>query len=335
MNLLYACVIEQNDGWGAEVFFDAAFRTDGYKTINVDYRVHRHELAKCFKQVRDFDLFLLQRGDYFPLQIVKAVRRPKIFYFSELFSRRRDADHLFSSNLFDHYYVRTPECINQIVNKGWVAPDKISILLSAYDPNLYRPLREVHKDIDVLFVGSMTARRETILNQLSKMFNVVVCQAFAEDAVRLFNRAKIILNLHGTDFLDTETRVFEILGTGGFLITELLSSESPFESGTHLVEVQGYDALVESIMFYLGNEEAREAIATTGWEAVIQNHTYQQRAREIETKAEEIISAGLTLGPALNYSILKRYGYIEAIRRVRLHIAVVMNKTNSNQGDSR
>ncbi|MBK6328501.1 MAG: hypothetical protein IPF56_21600 [Chloroflexi bacterium] len=121
---------------GAEVFFDAAFRTDGYKTINVDYRVHRHELAKCFKQVRDFDLFLLQRGDYFPLQIVKAVRRPKIFYFSELFSRRRDADHLFSSNLFDHYYVRTPECINQIVNKGWVAPDKISILLSAYDPNL-------------------------------------------------------------------------------------------------------------------------------------------------------------------------------------------------------
>ena len=158
LKLLYTNVIEVNAPWGAEVFMNDALREAGHQTYTVDYRANRYRLAPCFQAAGDFDVFLLQRGDYFPIHLVEAIQRPRFFYFSELFAVQRDADTLFKSNLFDHYFVRGYACRNELILRGWIPEQKLSLLLSSFDPKTYYP-NSVEKDIDILFLASVTPRR--------------------------------------------------------------------------------------------------------------------------------------------------------------------------------
>jgi hypothetical protein len=62
------------------------------------------------------------------------------------------------------------------------------------------------KDIDLLFVGSLTPKRKAILEHVQKHFpNSVVTSAFGDEMVALINRAKIVLNIHAIDSTTTET----------------------------------------------------------------------------------------------------------------------------------
>ncbi len=277
MKILYFSAIEQNVGWGAECFMNQALLKHGAETVAIDYRSNRGRLGRICKTVEGIDCLFLQRGDDFPLEIIKAANVPRFFCFSELLARRHDADHLFRSGLFDHYFVRSNSCRDSLVEKGWVEEKKISVHLSAFDPNLYFKIPDMEKDIDVLFLGSLTKRRKRILKELSLQCKVEVCSAFGTEANKYFNRAKIVLNIHAEDFPDTETRVYEVLGSGTLLISETLASENPF---THeqFVEVNSVDEMCRKIDFYLKNEKDREVIATAGRAVVLENHTYARRA---------------------------------------------------------
>lgn len=208
------------------------------------------------------------------MSLVRAVHRPRFFYCSELVSRYHAADHLFKSNLFDHYFVRGPACARELVARGWLTKDKISTHLSALDPTIYRRIN-MSKDINVLFVGSMLPRRVKILETLSLKFNVKMVSAFGAEACKLYNRAKIILNIHAEDYLDTETRIYEVLGSGGFLITEKLSEENPFVRG-ELIEVSSIDEMEEKIAYYFAHEDERRMVADQGYMIAHAKHTYLQ-----------------------------------------------------------
>jgi hypothetical protein len=140
MRILYIAVHENNCGWGAEYFVNDGFNEIGVETSCVDYRKYRKEIVERILQTPTFDYLFLQRGDYFPIELLRAVRRPKFFWASELVSRNRDQDRLFSCGLFDHVFVRTNECKNALVEKGWLCPDRISILLSGFDSKIHYPL---------------------------------------------------------------------------------------------------------------------------------------------------------------------------------------------------
>ena len=85
MKILYFNVIEENSGWGAEYFLNNSFNNIGVKTINIDYRKNKKCLIKKTLGIEeDFDLMFLQRGDYFKLDIIKSINKPKIFYYSEI-----------------------------------------------------------------------------------------------------------------------------------------------------------------------------------------------------------------------------------------------------------
>ena len=87
MRLLYIAVHEQNKDWGAEHFLAKAFLSLGVDLVTIDYRKHRKDIIQRIKQVGDFDYFFLQRGDDFPIGILKSINRPKFFWASELVSR--------------------------------------------------------------------------------------------------------------------------------------------------------------------------------------------------------------------------------------------------------
>ena len=314
MRILYANVIEQNAQWGAEVFVDRALRELGHTTTCIDFRAHRDRLARRFREAPPFDAFLLQRGDRFPVGLVRAVRRPRVFWASELLSRCRDQDPLIRSGLFDHVYFHSQACIRTAVARGWMPAERCSVMLNGFDPALYRPLAGIEPDLDVLFVGIVTARRAPLLERLGRVCRLHVAQAYGEDCVRLMNRARIVLNVHAGDFPDTETRVFEVLGSGRFLLSERLSEENPFRDGEHLVECDGEADLAEKIHYYLGREDERRAIAARGHAVAQSDHTYLARARQIAARLERCISergSGALAGPAIDAGRLRTAEILE------------------------
>jgi Glycosyl transferases group 1 len=284
MMIFYINVIEENAGWGAEFFVNRGFINNGNQTITLDYRKNRHWLSNRFFELnQNFDVLFLQRGDAFPIELLCTVKRPCFFWASELVSRCRDQDRLFKSRIFNHAFVRTQNCIDEIAQKGWMDRDNLSVLLSGFDEVVHCKINNIEKDIDILFVGSMMARRSEWLTSLSKYYSIRVEQAFGSEMVKLFNRAKVILNIHAEDYLDTETRVFEVLGCGSFLLSEKLSKENPFVSGSHLVEVDSFEDMVDKIHYYLQHDDEREAIAYEGYAEALHNHTYTKRAEYISS----------------------------------------------------
>lgn len=291
MRILYANVIEQHADWGAEVFLNRALQDQGATTYCIDYRNHRRRLVRAFRKAPDCDVFFLQRGEHFPLDIVASIQRPRFFWNSELVSRRPDVHHLLASGLFDRIYLRTEDCVNRVVDAGWAPRERCTVFLGAADGRMYRPAPDRPKDIDVLFIGSMTPRRRAILNALAEEVEVAVHRAFGMKQAELFQRAKIVLNLHAEDRLDTETRIYEALGCGTLVISETLSPENPF-SDRALVQVAAVDELAPTIKRYLNAPEERERITAQGARELHANHTYEARARTLLADFTRVASDG-------------------------------------------
>lgn len=309
MNIIYFNVIKQNAGWGAEWFVNKVFLKNGDCPINIDYRENKYRLSnKLLKIKKDFDAVLLQRGDGFPLEILKVINRPKFFWATELVSRRRDQDRLFSSGLFKHIFVRGYDCKRRILEKGWLEETQVSILLSGFDQDTHYKIIDAKKDIDISFVGSITPRRRKILDFLkSKNLKVEEFKVRGEGLVKIFNRSKIVLNIHAEDYLDTETRIYEALGSGSFVITEELSEENPFLDGAHLVEVKNKDELIEKILYYLKNNNKREKISLCGYKEANLKHTYEERVKQIISIMKKYTEGEPKEIPLMDLPALKDY----------------------------
>jgi len=281
-NLTYINVIEQNREWGAEVFVNRGLQRQGIKTVNIDYRNNRFKLANKVRQLADCDALLLQRGEGFPIHVLSAFQRPKFFWASELVSRRRDQDRLIRSGLFEHVFFRTQKCIDTVVSKNWIQSERCSILLSGFDQSLFFPKPEIERDIDALFVGNLTERRRSILQDLKRMgLCVVVTKAYGSAMNSLFQRAKVVLNIHAEHFADTETRVFEVLGSGALLLSERLSEENPFIPERHFLEASTTERMGELALEMITDPDAAQVIRDEGYHEALHRHTYDARAREI------------------------------------------------------
>jgi spore maturation protein CgeB len=87
-----------------------------------------------------------------------------------------------------------------------------------------------------------------------------------------------VLNIHAEEYLDVETRVFEVLGSGGFLITEKLAQENPFKDGVHLIETENIEEMSKKIRWYLSHDQERNEISDHGYKEAVRSHTYDSRA---------------------------------------------------------
>jgi hypothetical protein len=311
MNILYINVIEQNFGWGAEYFVNKGFLKNNIETQCIDYRNYRYNLVNKYKEISDFDALLLQRGDWFPKGLLKAVNRPKFFWASELVSRCRDQDRLLKSGLFNHIFVHTNDCLRSIVRNGWVPKDRISVLLNGFDTDTQYKIENIEKDIDILFIGNITNRRREVLKDLQKDFHITIMRGFGTEMTEIVNRSKVVLNIHADEYLDTETRIFECLGCGAFVISEKLSEENPFIHNKHLVEVNSVVEMKSMIKFYLENEDERNHIASNGYKEAHEKHTYVHRAIEIASIMSTYISKNFE--EPLDYHYLDKYKYIEIV----------------------
>jgi spore maturation protein CgeB len=189
----------------------------------------------------------------------------------------------------------------------------------AYDPTRYFPIdEEVVEDVDVSFVGAIRrtyGRRSELLRGLSKELkgsrleiwsdptpfyspfryqDFLIMIAGGNSTVRrsrftheqnskLYNRTKLCLNIHQElEHKAVNPRSFEILGSGGFLLTDMpLKAIEDFEDGRDYVAYTGFDDLLQKSREYLRDEEARRRIEESGHRKALKSHTYAARSAEI------------------------------------------------------
>lgn len=72
-------------------------------------------------------------------------------------------------------------------------------------------------------------------------------------------------------------RVVDVLGTGGFLLTNLQSEMLDFFKEDELATYETSEDAIEKISFYLKNDDVREKIAVKGYERVLRDFSYEDR----------------------------------------------------------
>ncbi|SEA50583.1 spore maturation protein CgeB [Pseudobutyrivibrio sp. ACV-2] len=142
-------------------------------------------------------------------------------------------------------------------------------------------------------------QRRSILIELSKHHNVsLYSNNETRDLIRVNNRgsvdyweempkvfagSKINLNITIPNIKSgIPLRVYDILGAGGFCITNF-QAELPmfFENGKHMVWYYNERDLFEKVDYYLSHDEERNRIAQAGYDYVKSHCSYEQRVNEM------------------------------------------------------
>ncbi|WP_417535413.1 glycosyltransferase family protein [Methylophaga sp.] len=94
--------------------------------------------------------------------------------------------------------------------------------------------------------------------------------------------SKIVLNITRGPFYAAETgvnlRIFEAMAAGCFVLTDYCDEVADlFEIGLEIETFKGSKELVEKVLYYLSNDDARLAIAKRGQQKISQHYTWKKR----------------------------------------------------------
>ncbi len=151
------------------------------------------------------------------------------------------------------------------------------------------------------FIGMDLAEKERILtlNTLAKHFNVdFYTLSDTSDLVgvkncgpansltempKIFNLSKINLNITMRPIqTGLSLRIFDVLGSGGFLISNYQAEiETMFTPGVDLEVYGSVEELVDKCAYYLEHEEERKKIALNGYNKVKSMYTVEHRMKQM------------------------------------------------------
>ena len=151
---------------------------------------------------------------------------------------------------------------------------------------------------------SVTAKdREILLKKISEQYNVRVytperkienmdCRGkvdYYTEAPYVYSNSKINLNISLRSIqTGIPLRAFDIMGNGGCLLTNYQQDFLEyFEPDKDLLMYGSDEEAMEKIKFYLENDSAREKIANSGFQKVMNAHTYSDRIKVISNFLEE------------------------------------------------
>lgn len=183
--------------------------------------------------------------------------------------------------------------------------DRVISEIAAADPDFYEG-SDTYTDtrrylVSHQYIGMKLAalERERTLNRLAKHFHVALythsdtsplkgvdCRSGVNtltEMPKVFHASKINLNMTMRPIeTGLSLRVWDILGCGGFLLTNF-QSEIPeyFEIGKDLETYESMEELEQKVQYYLTHEEKRIEIAINGYEKTAKFHTYELRLAEM------------------------------------------------------
>lgn len=182
-----------------------------------------------------------------------------------------------------------------------------------FDPEVFHPLDQSEKNIDIFFVGINYPNRRALLERLVNDFPDRALRFYGRnvryrepitwtrqlryianghgkifvnrslnpvDVNRMYSRSKICINIHHQQSESgCNPRVFEIMGAGAFQLVDA----NPYvrKNLGELVTYDGYDALRQAINVYLSDDRLREDAARHARQTALAEHTYVHRIREV------------------------------------------------------
>lgn len=176
---------------------------------------------------------------------------------------------------FDYVFCNQKRAVEEFERDGV----KARWLPHAVEPKAFPCEPVCIKKYDIGFVGYVTFEKRAML--LDRMFgefpNFFYGQRLFEECALEYRKSRIVFNSAAED--DLNMRVFEVLATKSFLLTEWVPTmEELFKDGKHLVTYYDVDEAVEKAKYYLRASDVREWITEGGWHECLSKHTYQHRA---------------------------------------------------------
>jgi len=199
-------------------------------------------------------------------------------------------------NIFDWIIVNDPIHAQNWQQLG--AQHTKALPYAAIDSSCFKKLK-CKKDFDVVFIGTLSKDRQAILSKLTQ-FNLAVFgylpsglnlnpklkpfyqgEAWGKDMVKIYNRAKIGLNLVPQHMpVGGNLRTFEIPGCAALQIANRCP-KNWFKPNQEIVLFNSVDDLKQKINYYLNHTNQRNKIAEAGYKTTHQLHTYKHRFKQI------------------------------------------------------
>jgi len=212
----------------------------------------------------------------FPIEFIEKLPRNTMVYNLELMGNTSNGlVHHRLATLLKEFIVWDYGSFNLRFWEGIGAKRVIEVPIG-YDPLLERIPQDISKDIDVLFIGSMSQRRMNILQRIAEA-GYKVSHAFGvygEDLDRLVGRAKLLLNVHFFEVGGTETlRLAYLWANKVPVVAEFkLLDECP-EDLQHFVRnyacTADYDDIVEQAIALLNDDEERQNVAERAYQGFV------------------------------------------------------------------
>ena len=154
---------------------------------------------------------------------------------------------------------------------------------------------------DVLFIGNSYMGRKKIIKKLIDKGIKVICFGYGwhnppvkdSEIAQYINKAKITLNFSKSrgSMKQTKARIFEIMGAGGFCLTETSNEVSDFfVLDKEIVTFKNFQELLEKAKYFLKNNFDRDEIAIKGNYRCNLNYTTSKIMEKILYQLENIQS---------------------------------------------
>jgi glycosyltransferase involved in cell wall biosynthesis len=259
----------------------------------------------------DPDLVFLIRGLGFRKWALEDART-KFGWWVEADERVNEA--LSEAPWYDRYFFINSASVEAARAAGY---DHAAYMPHAVDPAVFRPLPGVEKDLDFCFVGLWSRKRQQYIEAAlevtgngavygpkwfaktfrdRRLIRIVKGRHIAgEPLVRLYNRAKVVINVTewgaggGARRSGMTMRLFEVPATRTLLLTDSSADiELAIQPGEHVATFADIDEFKRKLRFFLKDSQARERIAEQGFQHVRANCTYDAMAEKLIAAYDEV-----------------------------------------------
>ena len=149
---------------------------------------------------------------------------------------------------------------------------------------------------DVTFVGKSYFNRKSIIKFLNSKKIKVKCFGYGwgtrvlrdREISKIFQLSKISLNFSSTrgSHKQTKARIFEVTGSGGFLLTEYSNNLLKFFNTKQISFFQNNKELLDNINKFLSNFELRDKMVFSSFK-ISKNYSYSSIIKKIITKIKK------------------------------------------------
>lgn len=155
---------------------------------------------------------------------------------------------------------------------------------------IQKPKKAKECKYQVSFVGAAHGDRKSKIKKLKEAGISVSCFGYgwkngaidANEIPKIFNDSVISLNFaNSSGENQIKARVFEVTGSGGFLLTENAKNLDKVLNDREIVLFNDENDCIEKIKYYLNNLELRDSLAVNSFQKTSKNYTYANKLKDI------------------------------------------------------